>query len=394
MSLLTVGVFGTSRKKQEKRVPIHPDQLNWIDGEIRKHLYFEEGYGLPFGINDDELAGSSGGILNRTELFHTCDISLLAKPVKEDFNDMKEGAIHWGWPHCVQQKAITQTAIDRKLTLIAWEAMHSWSAQGEWQMHTFQHNNEIAGYAGVHHAMNLLGIDGNFGPNRRAVVISYGAVSRGAILALQGRGVRDITVFTHKNYSISADRMTGVLYYQFEEDKAGNLISLHPDHQSRPFVEELADADILVNGILQDTDHPLMIVPEDQNDRLKPGCLIVDISCDEGMAFSFAKPTNFEAPVFKVGKVFYYAVDHTPSYLWNAASWEISKSLIPYLPIIMGGPEKWEESETIRRAIEIKGGVIQNPKILSFQNRSSEYPHAELSASSQNKGPAKNNFPI
>jgi hypothetical protein len=45
----------------------------------------------------------------------------------------------------------------------------------------------------------------------------------------------------------------------------------------------------------------------------------------------------------------------------------------------MGGPEKWEGSETIRRAIEIQDGVIKNPKITSFQKRSSEYPHIELS---------------
>jgi len=110
-----------------------------------------------------------------------------------------------------------------------------------------------------------------------------------------------------------------------------------------------------------------MFVKEEHKNRLKPGCLIVDISCDEGMGFSFAKPTDFDAPIFKVGKVFYYAVDHSPSYLWNSASWEISNSLISYLPIVMGGPEKWETSETIRRAIEIKDGVIQNPKIISFQ---------------------------
>jgi alanine dehydrogenase len=123
-----------------------------------------------------------------------------------------------------------------------------------------------------------------------------------------------------------------------------------------------------------------MLVTEGQNDRLKPGCLIVDISCDEGMGFSFAKPTNFETPIFKAGNVFYYAVDHSPSYLWNAATWEISNSLTSYLPIIMGGPEKWGESETIRRAIEIQDGIIQNPKITFFQKRSSEYPHRELSA--------------
>jgi alanine dehydrogenase len=124
-----------------------------------------------------------------------------------------------------------------------------------------------------------------------------------------------------------------------------------------------------------------MFVPEDQNNRLKPGCLIIDISCDEGMGFSFAKPSNFETPIFKTGRLFYYAVDHTPSYLWNAASWEISNNLIPYLPIIMGGIDKWKESETIRRAIEIKDGIIQNPKITSFQNRSREYPHHQISAS-------------
>ena len=379
MSLLTIGVFGTSRKKQEKRVPIHPGQLDWIDQEIRNHLIFEEGYGLPFGMNDIELASLSGGVVCRAELFQSADIALLAKPVQEDFDEMKEGTVHWGWPHCVQQRGITQTAIDKKLTLIAWEAMHRWSAHGDWQLHIFHNNNELAGYAGVHHAMNLTGIDGNYGPNRKAVVISFGSVSRGAIRALQARGIQDITVYTQRYYFLVADQMAGVNYNQFEEDENGNLISLHPDHDSRPIVEDLIDADIIVNGMLQDTDHPLMLVPEDQNDRLKPGCLIVDISCDEGMGFSFAKPTSFDTPIFKAGKVFYYAVDHSPSYLWNAASWEISNSLTPYLPIMMGGPEKWEKSETIRRAIEIKDGIIQNSKITSFQNRSGEYPHRDLS---------------
>ena len=375
MSLLTVGVFGTSQKKQEKRVPIHPDQLSWIDENVRSHLLFEENYGLSFGMENDQLASMSGGLASREELFQRCDIALLAKPVQADFENMKDGTIHWGWPHCVQQRGITQTAIDKRLTLIAWEAMHRWSKHGDWQMHIFHKNNEIAGYAGVLHAMNLAGIDGNYGPQRKAVVISFGSVSRGAIRSLQARGVQDITVFTQRHYILVADQMAGVNYYQFEEDEGGNLVSIRPDGSSLPFVEELTDADIIVNGILQDTDHPVMFVPEGQEHHLKPGCLIVDVSCDEGMGFSFAKPTTFVEPMFKVGHVHYYAVDHTPSYLWNSASWEISNSLVPYLPIVMEGPERWEKSETIRRAIEIKDGVILNPKILSFQKREEAYPH-------------------
>ncbi len=375
MSLLTVGVFGTSRKQQEKRVPIHPDQLDWIEEDVRRQLIFEKGYGLPFGFSDEQIAAVTGGVVSREELFQRCEIALLAKPVQKDFEDMKPGTIHWGWPHCVQQEGITQTAIDHKLTLIAWEAMHRWSKHGDWQMHIFQKNNEIAGYAGVLHAMNLAGIDGNYGPQRKAVVMSFGSVSRGAIRALQARGINDITIFTQRHYILVAAQMAGVNYYQFEANENGRLVSIRPDGSSFPFVEELADADIIVNGILQDTDNPVMFVNEDENDKLKSGSLIVDVSCDEGMGFSFAKPTTFEEPMFKAGKVHYYAVDHTPSYLWNSASWEISNSIVPYLPIVMGGPDSWATSETIKRAIEIREGVIQNPKILSFQNRSATYPH-------------------
>jgi hypothetical protein len=76
--------------------------------------------------------------------------------------------------------------------------------------------------------------------------------------------------------------------------------------------------------------------------------------------------------------VLYYAVDHSPSYLWDAATWEISEALLPFLPTVLGGPEAWDASPTVRRAIEIRGGEIQNPAILSFQGRSAKHPHLPL----------------
>jgi len=41
----------------------------------------------------------------------------------------------------------------------------------------------------------------------------------------------------------------------------------------------------------------------------------------------------------------------------------------------MEGPSSWAESETIQRAIEIQDGRVRNDAILTFQNRSSEYPY-------------------
>ena len=144
-----------------------------------------------------------------------------------------------------------------------------------------------------------------------------------------------------------------------------------------PMAAFLAEHDIVVNCVLQHTDAPLMFVTDDDLAAFAPGSLIIDVSCDEGMGFSWARPTSFEEPMFTVGdNVRYYAVDHSPSYLWDSATWEISEALLPYLRPMLGGPKAWEANETFRRAIEINDGVIQNPHILSFQHRLPHYPHA------------------
>jgi alanine dehydrogenase len=83
--------------------------------------------------------------------------------------------------------------------------------------------------------------------------------------------------------------------------------------------------------------------------------------------------------MFTVGDhINYYAVDHSPSYLWNSASWEISQALLPFLETVLDGPDAWAANETIARAIEIRDGVVRNKDVLEFQKREEAYPHLEL----------------
>jgi alanine dehydrogenase len=330
---------------------------------------------MPFGISDGELAAGSAGVFTREELFNRCELAIIAKPVPKDLLEMREESILWGWPHCVQQHDMTQMAIDRKLTLIAWEEMHYWTKEGAWNGHVFHKNNEIAGYAGVQHALNLRGKDGNFGEKLKAVVISYGSVSQGSVKGLMARGIEDISVYTAPEFIIKGEKRKGVKYGHFYNGENGRLMGQSENSPGSPFIEILQEADIIINGVLQDTDAPLMFVNEEETSLLKKGSLIIDISCDEGMGFSFAIPTSFNKPILQFDQVYYYAVDHTPSYLWNASTWEISKALIPFLKTVMSGPEEWDQNTSIQKAIEIQNGTILNPKILRFQNRSKEYPH-------------------
>ena len=377
--LLTVGVIGKSIKENEKRVAIHPEQIKRIPLKFRKQITFEAGYGSKFGMTDKIIAKlTSGKVASREEILNDFDCVIMPKPLEEDLSELHKGAILWGWTHCVQQKEITQISIERKLTLIAWEQMYKWSKTGDKNMHIFYKNNEIAGYAGVNHALKLIGVIGNYGKPRKAVILSFGSVSRGAVYALQGHGITDITVYTRRKPTDVGIQLPAVIFKQMITDESGNLLSVEADGSTRHFSEVLSDTQIIVNGTLQDIEHPLMFVPKDKANELMNGTLIIDISCDEGMGFWCAKPTTFEHPMIDVDGKFYYSVDHSPSYYWDSASWDISDALLPFIPIVMNGPKAWGNDKTILNAIEINNGIIQNKKIISFQKRDKEYPYKLL----------------
>jgi N5-(carboxyethyl)ornithine synthase len=375
---LTIGVIGTSKKKDERRVPIHPEHLPRLPEHIRRQLIFEEGYGAPFGIADQEIAAQVGGVATRSELLANADVVIIAKPVLADLQELHEGGVLWGYPHCAQQRAITQAAIDRKQTLIAFEDMFVWGPGGEVGRHSFYKNNEMAGYCAVLHALQLKGIDGHYGNQRKVIIFGFGAVSRGAIYALKAHGFRDITICIQRPDHEVREEILDCHYIRVMkggEGKARMLVMEH-DGTERPLNDLICESDIIINGTFQDPNHPIHFVTEEEKSCLKPGCLIIDVSCDEAMGFFFAKPTTFENPMFKVGMVDYYAVDHTPSYLWESASRAISAALVIYLPTVIAGRDSWQKNETIRKAININAGIIQNPTILSFQNRQPDYPHA------------------
>jgi alanine dehydrogenase len=377
---LSLGVVGTSRKPDESRLPLHPRQIGRIDPEIRSGLFLERGYGARFGVSDDELSAAVGGVRARAQLLRDCDVVVLPKPLAEDLAELSSGQTLWGWPHCVQNEPITQTAIDRRLTLIAWEAMNHWTHEGNFSLHVFHKNNELAGYCSVLHALELLGTTGAYGRRLRAAVISFGASARGAVTALFALGVHEVDVLTHRSVAAVAAPMAParLVHYERDPEHPHRALVLGADG-SRSIAEFLSGHDIIVNCILQDTDRPLMFVTRGELGRLAAGTVIVDVSCDEGMGFEWARPTSFAEPMIEVGRgVHYYAVDHSPSFLWDSATWEISEALIPFLGTVMAGRDAWESDETIRRAIEIRDGVVLNPKILSFQSRSPVYPHAKV----------------
>ena len=195
--------------------------------------------------------------------------------------------------------------------------MFVWGPFGQIGRHTFYKNNEMAGYCAVLHALQLKGIDGHYGNERKAIIFGFGAVSRGAIYALKAHGFRDVTVCIQRPDHEVREEVLDCHYVRIREGETGEARMLVVEHDgSKSALSDLiSESDILINGVLQEPDHPVDFVTEAEKTCLKTGSLIIDVSCDEGMGFYFAKPTTFKEPMFRIGKTDYYAVDHTPSYL-------------------------------------------------------------------------------
>ena len=377
---MSIGVLATSRKPRERRLPLHPARLDRIDDDLRQGIMIEHGYGLRFGLTDDQLRPFVGGIGSRAEVIAESDVILLPKPLPSDLLDLRDGQILWGWPHCVQDREMTQLAIDKSLTLVAFEAMNHWTRSGGFGLHVFHKNNELAGYCSVLHALEVVGLTGDYGRRLSAVVIGFGATARGAVTVLNAHGVHDVQVLTNREVAAVGSPIHSVHIVQFDHDEiAPHLSHVITEHGRVPLAPFLAEADIVVNCTLQDPNAPLTYLDEEDLAAFAPGSLIVDVSCDEGMGFSWATSTTFDEPVFEVGDhVRYYAVDHSPSYLWDSATWEIGEALTPFIRTVMGGASAWDADDTIRRAIEIRDGLIVNPAILEFQSREAERPYRPI----------------
>jgi len=378
VTLLGLGVVGSSAKENEHRLPLHPEHIPHLDADLRARITLEHGYGAKFGVSDDALRDHVAGFATRAQILAESDVVLLPKPQHSDVAAMGPGQVLWGWPHCVQDQELTQLAIDRRLTLIAFEAMNHWTRDGGVGLHVFHKNNELAGYCSVLHALELAGLTGDYGRRLTAVVIGFGATARGAVTALNAHGVNQVAVLTNRAVAAVGSPIHSVLIRQFDHDPDDETVSHVITERGRePLATYLAENDIVVNCTLQDPADPLTYLRTEDLTGFRPGSVIVDVSCDLGMGFSWARPTGFDEPTFVVGdNVLYYAVDHSPSYLWSSATWENSNALIPFLRPVLEGAAAWDADETLSRAIELREGVVVNPAILAFQGRAATPPHA------------------
>ncbi|MEZ5062849.1 MAG: alanine dehydrogenase [Solirubrobacterales bacterium] len=376
MDELSLGLLGRSHKENERRLPVHPRHVGSIDGALSGRILLERGYGEPFGFADEDLAPLVG-IGSREEIFESCDVVVLPKPMPADLMEMPEGKTLCGWMHCVQDEEITQLAIDRRLTLIAWEEMHHRHSDGSFDLHVFHRNNELAGYCSVIHALQLAGVTGEYGRELRGAVVGFGATGRGAVTALEAMGIADVSVLTRRDAAAVAGKIHSMRLVTYERDPDSPERTLELDSEHESVAEFLSEHDVVVNCVLQDTDAPLILISGEEPQRFSRGILFVDVSADVGMGLGGRGQRPRGADVHGRRRDALLRRRPQPLAALGLGHLGGQPGLHPPPRGCDGRKRGLGLRPHGRPAIEIRNGVIQNPKILSFQGRSAEFPHAK-----------------
>lgn len=308
--------FLISTKENEKRRALLPEQI--IKIQNKDYLYFEKGYGEVLGYTDDEYRKQGVNISPKEEVM-TKDIICDPKIGDAEYlGDLKEFQTIFGYIHAVQNRDITDIIVEKSLTAIAWEEMYD---SGR---HVFWRNNELAGEAAVMHAFSLYG---RMPYDCKVAIIGRGNTARGAYRILSALGAQ-ILIYDRKKESLLR--------------------------------KEIADYDVIVNGVLWDKSRQDHVIYREDLKRMKKNSIIIDISCDEAGCIETSVPTTIENPIYLSEGILHYVCDHTPAITYYTASKAYGNEIVKYIDDMI--EDNIESNNSIKNAIIIKNSVILDEK--------------------------------
>lgn len=317
----TMGLL-ISHKNGERRRALLPEQVKQLSHPDM--LFFEKGYGESVGHMDYEYVAAGANVVSRNEAIE-CDIITDVKLGDADYLDLiKDNKILFGWAHAVQGIEFTSAVLEHNHTVIAWEEIY------EEGRYIFYRNREVAGEAAIIHAFRYCG---KMPYDTRVAILGNGQTAKGALRVLHGLGA---------------------------------IVDVFPRRLEKLFVEKMYEYDVLVNCVMWDTSRTDRVIYKEDLKKMKPGTLIIDISCDPNLEIETSHPTTIDEPTYIVDGVTHYSVDNTPAMYPITVTKGLSEGIAKYVEILIE-KDFLEYPDNLKTATQIINGHIVDNRISDFR---------------------------
>ena len=315
----TIG-FVISHKNGELRRGVLPEDIarNVVNKE---YIYIETGYGESVGKSDEDYVAVGCHVVSR-DMALKCDVIADVKLGDADYLDeLEKGKTLFGWAHAVQNISFTDSCLNNDHTVVAWEEIF------EDGRYIFYRNREVAGEAAVIQGFRY---SGKMPYDARVAILGNGQTAKGALRILHGLGA---------------------------------TVDVYGRKLEKLFIKNMYDYDVLINCVMWDTSRTDRIIYKEDLKKMKPGTLIIDVSCDPHLEIETSHPTTISDPVYEVDGVIHYAVDNTPAMYPKTVSKVLSEGISRYIDQMITG----EYSKPLIDATVIENGCIVYEPIREFR---------------------------
>lgn len=329
-------------KDGEQRVALTPAGARAL-AQAGHSVVFEPGLGAGVGFSDDAYAaaGAAPGV--------AWDCALVVK-VKElqpaEYAKPRPGQTVFGFQHFGPEPALLDAALASGASFVAYETV----GQDGGRLPILAPMSAIAGRLAVQvgawclqkqnggSGVLLPGVDG-VAPGRVAI-LGAGNVGANALAIAHGIGA-------------------SVKVYARSERRVGPLRARYPDVSFSTGRPEVADADLVIGGVLTPGQMSPKLLTRAMLRAMQPGSALVDVGIDQGGIAETSRPTKHSAPIYVEEGVVHYCVPNMPAACARTASLALERAALPYVIRLAAG----ERDADLATGLQVQAGKVVHAQL-------------------------------
>jgi alanine dehydrogenase len=339
-------------KDGERRVALTPSGAGGIVA-LGHDLVFEPGLGLGSGFPDADYLAAGAKPGRAWE----ADLVVKVKELQQAERGLpRKGQTVFCFQHFNVEYDLLDAALATGATFVAFESI----VLPDGSLPILAPMSAIAGRLAVQAGLWFLqkqnggsgvllpGMDGV--PPGKVVILGAGHCGANALAVAAGLGAR-VSVFAKSERRFAALRRQ------------------HPSAEFRTDMENLgdaiADADLVVAGILTPELTSPTLITRAMLRRMRPGSVLVDVGVDHGGIAETSRMTSHSEPTYIEEGVVHYCVPNMPAAFPATASRALERALLPYvLELASGRP-----SAIVSDAVLVKDGKLVNEPLARDSGR-------------------------
>jgi alanine dehydrogenase len=317
-------------KDGEFRVALTPSGVKALPNVV-----VERGAGKGVGFPDEDYVAAGATIGDAWD----CELVVKVKELQEaEYGRPRRGQTIFGFQHFGPDPALLDAALASGATFIAFETvgescglpilspMSAIAGRLAVQMGAWCLQKQNGG-SGV----LLSGIEG-VAPGK-VVIVGAGNVGSNALHVAHGIGAA-VTVFSRTAKPA--------------------LEALYPRAGFRTGTLSIADADLVIAGVLTPGQMSPQLITRSMLRGMRPGSALVDVGIDQGGIAETSRPTSHSDPVFVEEGVVHYCVPNMPSACARTASLALERAVLPFVFHLA----KNHFNEDLKSGVQVRGGQI------------------------------------